>query len=614
MLMRTCRQWFPLGFLVVVSLVGCGGSDEETKAVTKPPEPPAPPPTVIDIVVDANRDGVVSPEDAADQERENEWSAEFGAAFLANLDDDDDNAVRDADDEVVNGATDETDLATIVVRPWPDAPEGATGAFAIDALAAENVRIFKKGLDGAWVLSLGSLGPCTDATQPCTFVPQLSLTQEEVRAGVTLGIEARRFRVSIKDENWSGMVDLSYSVIDKDGVIITTEENADGFDRAKMRVAPWMLFGNLSKLDTAYSDDADVKFTSQLAVPLEKGGMTYKKITNYSDQWVQDYFQTAWTSMPGPDGTVRGMRVFNPRPWSQGGSLPIKWLMKNKLGPDSAVVQIYEEDDTGTTYDSHGNHDLLPPYTNGAESYPHGRIILGSGVLPETREFYAAQMIQASSLRVKTSWLLVGHVDEVFSYVPAKTDRGWKLLVGSPRLAKAMLEKASMDGHGAVEMFVGKKWYTGIDAAISIDEVLASTNIMQWSQAAQTEIDAMLEDIREAVGLKDDEIIEIPYLFEDESGLKVAYNPGTANLLGFGDYVVHADPFGPQIGGVDLFKKDLEDRLGTPVNQLGSTGQGLFVNFADDWSLYHILLGEVHCASNVDGPPPANEKWWEAGK
>jgi protein-arginine deiminase len=208
----------------------------------------------------------------------------------------------------------------------------------------------------------------------------------------------------------------------------------------------------------------------------------------------------------------------------------------------------------------------------------------------------------------------VGHVDEVFSYVPANTPRGWKLLVGSPRLAKAMLEKASTDGFGAVEMFIGKTWWGGVDAAISIDEVLANVEVMQESQVAQTEIDGMLEDVKEAVGLADDEIIEIPYLFEEDSGGLVAYNPGTANLLAFGDYVVHADPFGPQVNGADLFKKDLEDRLGTPVNQLGSKGQGLFVNFADDWDLYHVLLGEVHCASNVDGPPPANEKWWEAGR
>jgi protein-arginine deiminase len=566
-------------------------------------------------VVDANRDGVVNADDPADQDMENEWNEEFGASFLANLDDDDDNNFRDADDEFVNGDADAADLATIVVRPWPDAPDGATGVFTMDDLSAENVRLYKRGLDGPWYLVAGSIGPCVTASDACTATPKWNLTIEEVRQGMTLGIEARRFRISDDPGTWTGTVDLSYSVVDQAGAPITADNVPDGVDRAKIRVAPWMLFGNLSKFDTAYSEDYDKNFTAQLSIPLEKAGVKYVQISNYADQWVQDWFQTGWTSIPAPNGAVQGMRIYNPRPWAQSGNgSPHTWLKKNKLGPDAGVVQVYNTYDSGDTFDSHGNHDLLPPYTNGAETFPYGRIIIGSGVLKETREFYMAQKIQAPFLKVNTAWLLVGHVDEVFSYVPAATPRGWKLLVGSPRLAREMLEKATADGHGASQMFVGKKWWGGAEAAISIDDVLADTELMTWSQEAQTEIDGMLEMIRTAVGLADDEILEIPYLFEEDSGALVAYNPGTANLLAFGDYVVHADPFGPAVNGEDLFKRDLQDRLGTPMNKLGSTGQGLFVNFADDWDLYHILLGEVHCASNVDGPPPANEKWWEVGR
>ena len=124
--MRIRRRWFPLALSLVVGLASCGGDDSDDPvtqappAPTTPPAPPPPPPTVIDIVVDANRDGVVNPDDPADQDGENEWNEKTGASFLANLDDDDDNAVRDADDEVVNGPDDEGDLATILVRPWPD--------------------------------------------------------------------------------------------------------------------------------------------------------------------------------------------------------------------------------------------------------------------------------------------------------------------------------------------------------------------------------------------------------------------------------------------------------------------------------------------------------------
>src|SRR5690606_24778863 len=109
-----------------------------------------------------------------------------------------------------------------------------------------------------------------------------------------------------------------------------------------------------------------------------------------------------------------------------------------------------------------------PPYEHNGMSYPYGRIVYGSGVLPETKAFYEAQLVQAPALSAKTSWLIVGHIDEVFSYVPADTPRGWKLLVGSPTLAVEMLEDLQDQGHGEVQMFVGKSWSNGQQAAISI--------------------------------------------------------------------------------------------------------------------------------------------------
>ena len=33
------------------------------------------------------------------------------------------------------------------------------------------------------------------------------------------------------------------------------------------------------------------------------------------------------------------------------------------------------------------------------------------------------------------------------------------------------------------------------------------------------------------------------------------------------------------------------------------------VAFVDDWDVYHMALGEVHCGSQVQRAP--NEDWWE---
>jgi protein-arginine deiminase len=49
-------------------------------------------------------------------------------------------------------------------------------------------------------------------------------------------------------------------------------------------------------------------------------------------------------------------------------------------------------------------------------------------------------------------------------------------------------------------------------------------------------------------------------------------------------------PFGPVVGGIDLF----EDHYSKTLQSLGLT-----VYFIDDWDLYHLQKGEVHCGSNT---------------
>ena len=626
--MRIAPRWLFTALLPAVLLAGCGGgSDTETDATSSGGSKPAAKPVIIALAVDADRDGVADPANENDRAHRDEWTATFGASFLANLDDDDSDGVADAEDDKVNGDDDLLDLAPISIAAWPDAPDGAVGKVTVDAASAPVVRVFKKGLDGQWTAVLGSLGACTAGPrQPCASQAlEATLTVDEVRAGVSLGIEARRFHES-SDDPWSGDTELTFSVLDKEGgKPFTSKDAPDGVDHAKLRVAPWVLNGNLSPFDTVYASSFSAPFVTGITSAATASGVTFKKISNYDDQWVQDFFQTAWTAIPGPGGVVHGLRVANARPWGQDtgtAHLPITWLKKNYLGPDRGVLEIYKQPNTGTSFDSHGNHDLLPPYVNDAKqtSFPLGRILTGSGILPETGAFYDAQAVQGPHLAVVTDWLYVGHVDEFLSYVPAATPRGWKLLVASTSLAKTMLEKAQSDGNGAVHMFVGKQRYVGdtdqmISAEVSIDDVLANTDLMQWCQEAQTDIDAVVAVLKDEIGLGDDEIVEVPTIFEDTMGYKIAWAPGMVNMLVLHDVVAPPDPFGPQIGGVDIFKQDMQARLGTSANALGSAGAGLNIQFVNDWDLYHILDGEVHCGSNPETSAPfASVKWWETGR
>jgi protein-arginine deiminase len=137
----------------------------------------------------------------------------------------------------------------------------------------------------------------------------------------------------------------------------------------------------------------------------------------------------------------------------------------------------------------------------------------------------------------------------------------------------------------------------------TIDQLLANADLMARSQAAEAEIDDAIAIMKRETGLSDAEFTPMPFLFTDVGGAAIAYQPGTVNLLHADGRLVVPKPFGPRIGGVDPFEKDLTDRLGA---------LGLEVRFADDWYAYHINMGEVHCGTNTARDIAGI--WWESGR
>lgn len=632
--MKARNRWATSLLPLLVGSVATTGCSSESPSNSKGDGPDDPVVLeLINLTVDADRDGLLT---AADDVGEDVWTVDVGAAFLANVDDDNLDGIGDVHDAFISDPADTLDLARIRVEAWPDAPEGALGYVTLDELALRHVKLHRLNpADGSWVMVAGSDGGCgatvhieDNQSRKSTVDPNcaywnhvVELSAADLHSGVEFGIESKRFPGQISAHSfdsvlqqevpWNGIVQIELTVIEN-GVPIASETNPGGNDIVQMRVAPWLNFGNLSdNIDWLYANNFDNKFTGGIQTAADAAQVNFAT-GGWTNQWAEDYFQTGFTSIPAPDGAVHGMRVAMPRPFGVTNSvtqLPWYFLMQNHLGPDLGAIEVYRNAPSGTSYDSHGNHDLVPPF----EGYPYGRIIHGSGVLQETQDFYAAQLVQGPQIMVDTSWLIVGHIDEALSYVPANTDRGWKLLVSSPDLMVSMLEQWQADGNGSAVFHQGKFWESGggNPADITIDEMLADEDIMSASQNAQAEIDGIIATLKAEVGLTDDEIIEIPNLFEFFSGAHVAYNPGTVNSLVFGDYIVMPDPFGGDIDGVDGMKQDLLDRLGTPVNGLGSDGQGMNVYFTDDWDLYHRLLGEVHCGTNQSGPPQPEVKWWE---
>jgi protein-arginine deiminase len=627
-------RWLTSGVLTL-GAVACGSDSGGGGGTSGPTD-------TIDIVADQNRDGLVDA--ATDQERETEWDAKVGAAFIANLDDDDNDGKRDAEDEIVNGPADQLDLATFKVTAWPTAPKDGEGVVRIDPEAAENVRIFRVNADQSTTLVLGSKGACTDSAD-CSYTLEYRFPNADVVTGVTFLIEGRRFKgqpmasLNPQDDGkkalWTGFAELSLSV-EKAGTAerYATKDSPDGFDRVKMRVAPWVMFGSMGSHDIMYSSEASPALVEGNTAAAQAAGVAYtpyptspNQEKGWSDIWTEDFFQTGWTGFPGPNDSVQGMRIYNPRPWGrppQNASAevvkdyhPTSWLMGNPeksrpaaaFGPDRGVAEFYNREhwQTGNTQDSHGNHDIVPPH----KDYTMGRIITGTKSMKDTVDFYAAQGVQGPAIIVDTTWLAVEHVDEFFHWVPAKNALGWKLLVASPALMTKMLEDLKAKGNGSATIHPG----TGGNFEKTIDETLADTQLVQWSQTADAKIQGLIDVMKAETGITDADIIEIPTWFEDLGvNEKVAWNPGMVNMRMLGNFADVAKPFGPDIGGKDPFEEDMLARLGTPASELGSDGQGLKISFTDDW-YYHEALGEVHCATNVSAPAPfAPSFWWESGK
>jgi protein-arginine deiminase len=560
----------------------------------------------VRLLVDTDRDGTI--EDTADDFANHAaWDTRRGAVLLANVDDDDGDHAVDATDETVNGTMDEADLARVRIAPWRMVPTGAQASLSLDMASADKVTLFRHA-----------------GTTWTRFDPAMTmLTANDLHEGVEFGIEAKDF----PSTGWNGQVEISLTVTGAGGAAL-------GNDRVVMRTAPWVINNSLDPTVRIFGPQAEgvsavQVFTDDLVTIAEEDQMPltlvntlrreyYPDRTIGPDVWLQDVMEFGWTAMPAPGG-MHAMNVVlrSPNP-----DRPLaRYSEVELLGPDLGyVLKRATRTQNGRAHDpsldSFGDLEILPPYRNGDENFPLGRVLHGSVETRHSdvalRAFLEAQGVQGPPLYLDTSWLHVGHVDEFLSFVPANTPRGWKLLVASPRLARQILQEsvARDPANGRRIMFQGKFFFTAMGRPIAaqrtVNDILADATLMALNQSVQARITTEFETVRMTTGLTDDEIVEIPFLFQGmERGTAGAYMPGTINLLFYNRTAVVARPYGPLTGDNDLIEDDMIARL-LPF--------GVNVRFAEQWDILHAAGGEVHCGSNAIRQFPTRTRWWEVAR
>ena len=589
---------------------GADGADD-TSATDGTAGGPGEPVDPVDLLADNNRSGAIELDDPTEDANEDVWSESNGAVFLANIDDDQDTCVEsntsdidlpkchDAADDVLNGEEDLLDMAPMRIRAWPDAPDDALGTLVIDSPGADYVRIFVQQVAGnplAWI----------------ALNPKTSFTAEQLREGVNLRLEGTD--IVRNTEVWDGYVKVTLRVRGVD--------ESYGTDEVMLRISPVMTYHHALDTEVAYATvfnfGSSQAFIGDLTAAMDASSVTEPLYqVGYGDQWVQDYFETGYMSMPGPKGAQHAIRV-NYRsanvdnPNNQNNPLREAGRVVFDLrGRDSAAVQQFDlsHPDSMDSLDSFGNTETIPPYSFKGVDYPLGRSYRGSVPNFYPDESFALMMesqLQQPPVYVDTSWLVVGHVDETVTFLPTPlAERGWTIGVNDPQLAWLMLEEQAAAGNGDVLLFVGKEWQGGANAEISIGAILGSDALSDELEASTAEVEGQLLTLQEATGIVNEELIRIPYIHEKQFGYSVALQPGTANgILLDSKNFAPPEPHGPAPDGVDIFKTQLEDELAP---------HGITVRWTEDWDLYHRLLGEVHCGSNSTRQIP-EFKWWESGR
>jgi protein-arginine deiminase len=334
-----------------------------------------------------------------------------------------------------------------------------------------------------------------------------------------------------------------------------------------------------------------------------EGGAQYENRQMDFDVWVQDEMQLGNLTAPGVrhDHVLDSIR-----------DRGLDALAKSLRGPD-APLETYGKWRDANTYDSFGNLEVSPPVTVAGVEYPYGRVYFGSRVGAAPHEdvvaFLYDQAVQAP-VELDTSWLCIGHVDEYVSFLPDPSrDKGFVVAFADTRAAYTLID--GLDGETALPRYAPEGIEQGHGYG-TLEDIRGDAALRALNDDVQRDhLDPIREQMKEAFGLTDDDFVFFPTLFEEAyfcDGGVAAMTPGMVNLVvadaGGQTHVFMADPF--LRDGTDETTQ-ADDPLIAAVNAL--LPAHLVPHYVDDWNVYHMGLGEVHCGTNTRRTPAG--AWWE---
>ena len=493
---------------------------------------------------------------------------EIGPVYgVPNIDDDDEDGASDWYQLVFDGDDDVSSLAI------PGVPEGYRVEMTLVG-DLDDIRI--------WHGEEFAIGVATNITQDTyAFAP---------------GAEGATLHVVFGEYNATGQ--LQVSLLDPDGTQVQSVE-------VPLRASPLIMNHHLQPTEHVWVVDVDAGFGSNAAMVAEFQNTLGDRFTavpgaQYGyDVWIQDEVEFA-TSI-GHEGQRLNTVIDSIR------DRGLDPFAENMVVRPSFITRTWGNPAEVTTWDSFGNLEASPPVTIDGVEYPFGRIYYGKqgalGIHDEMSGVLQAQSVQAP-FELDTLWLCVSHVDEFSTFVPdPSSDKGFKLLLSDVPSAYALLE--DLDPNLSLTRY-GQD-HPPYD---TVGDLLADPALRALNEDLQEfELNPIRETFKAELGLEDADIVEIPALFEEIGGCGggvAALIPGTVNLIvanpeGEATHLFIPDPF---------FRTNLADQSSDPVLQdfASRVPEGMQLHFVDNWDVYHLGLGEVHCGTNVQRTPL--EEWF----
>lgn len=584
------------------------------------------------ILADTNRDGCIDITGDLDVEGKDIWTEDRGALFLPNIADTNRRCSKlitnSTADEDIDKCHDSSDnvlrnhkyLAPLRTTPNPYLTTSATGVITVSGnYTKEKVRIFH---------NTGKKWEYVDE--------KYVFKAAHLQAGLELGIDARDVR---RPNEWDGRVTVNFNL---------TDNGKSACDQVALRVAPILIHHHLQEPDEVFTSfntaPEMIQFASFVEKYTAKAGIKKpaRKI-NDTDVWAQDYFEPGYASIPGPDGP----KVLRVHIRSSQMHRAVGRKVFSELRSD--VVGAVQHPENGTTTDSTGNLETIPPHSCNGKNYPAGRAVMGrhDNLKPHMVDFLEAQEVQ-HPIELDHDWLLIGHTDEYMQFLPANNSRGWVMTLDDPIAGLDLLKKAKADGHGKVQAM--SRPHMDYDPqnclpANDIDSVLGIPDFEKVNKYCADRITHNLDIIKRETGISDKDIIRIPGLYYVyESGLDcnrtkpaastvarrmntmarlpniveaangknglvarqtsnpqfASFYPATINGLVFANRKYLApNPWGPIINGKDI--------IATAVSEAYAKAN-FHVTYMDDWFDHHKGGGESHCGTNI--ARDASQKWW----